>query len=138
MTTSTGTTEDNFKSSCKSGIALSTKEELDCWTEERIIDELFLQLAETKMIIQNSDKSIAVRKYYHQALALRRWIPIAEPAPEFVVNLSDLNARIILELKTLGDPYYVLRQAVGRIFENTDFRQYHLSVARKLKVRLSK
>ena len=76
MATPRDIAEDNFKCSCKSKVALYAKdEELDAWTEERIIDELFLQLAETKMIVQNSCKSITVIKYYHQALWLKRWIP---------------------------------------------------------------
>jgi hypothetical protein len=52
--------------------------------------------------------------------------------------MSDLTTRIIAELRSLDDPQDVLKQAVGRIFENIDSRQYHLSIARKLKVRLDK
>lgn len=114
------------------------------WTEEYLIDKLFLQLAGTKEIVRHFDKHVTVYKYYHQAFQLRKWIPIAKPTPEFVVNISDVSVRIAAELKVLstgeekGDLGYVLRQAVGRIFENIDFRQYHLSIARKLKVRLDK
>jgi hypothetical protein len=108
------------------------------WTEERLIDETFLQLAETKHAITYSGKSITIHKYYSQALALRKWIPIAKPVPEFVINMSDLTAKIIADLKTLDDSQSVLKLAVGRIFENIDSRQYHLSIARKLKVRLDK
>ena len=108
------------------------------WTEERMIDKIFLQLAETKHAITYSGKSITIHKYYSQALALRKWIPIAKPVPEFVVNMSDLTAKIIADLRTLDDSQSVLKLAVGRIFENIDSRQYHLSIARKLKVRLDK
>jgi hypothetical protein len=104
-----------------------------------LIDELFLQLATTKSLVSHNGRcGITVRKYYNQALALCKWIPIARPAPKFVVDISDLSARIVAELKVLNDPQIVLKQAVGRIFENIDSRQYHLSIASKLKVRLSK
>jgi hypothetical protein len=122
----------------ESGITEAELSKREFWTEECLADELFLQLASTKQTISHDGKSITVYKYYHQAHVLRKWISIIEPAPEFVVDLADLNARTISELKTLEDPYYVLRQSVGRIFENIDFRQYHLSIARKLKVRLYK
>jgi hypothetical protein len=82
----------------------------------------------------HDDKSITVYKYYQQALSLRKWIPIARPAPEFVVNISDLSARIVAELKILDDSQIVLKQAVGRIFENIDTCQYHLSIAQFLEV----
>jgi hypothetical protein len=54
--------------------------------------------------------------------------------PVFVVNVSDLSARIVTKLKILDDPQIVLKQAVGRIFENIDFRQYHLSIGKVLEV----
>lgn len=97
------------------------------WTEERLIDELFLRLA-----------TIPDRKYYNQALTLRKWIPISKPAPEFVVNMSDLTPRLIAELQALDDSYTIVKLAVGRIFENIDSEQYHLSIASKLRVRIDK
>jgi hypothetical protein len=107
---------------------------IEYWTEEYLIDELFLQLASTKQTISRNAKNTTVYKYYNQALALRKWIPIARPPPAFVVNISDLSARIFAELKILEDPQIILKQAVGRIFENIDSRQYHLSIARVLEV----
>jgi hypothetical protein len=82
--------------------------------------------------------TIADYKYYNQAKALRNWIPIARPPPEFIVNLSDLSTRVIAELKVLQNTQDVLKQAVGRIFENIDAQQYHLSIASQLKVGLDK
>jgi hypothetical protein len=107
------------------------------WIEEFLIDKLFLQLAGTKIILKHEDKTIRVYKYYNQAFRLRKQIPIAKPTPQFVVNISDLELRTIAELKTLDKDgaQYILKQAVGRIFENIDSKQYHLSIARKLKVR---
>jgi hypothetical protein len=108
------------------------------WTEECLIDELFLQLASTKQIVSHDAKSVTIYKYYHQALTLRKWIPIAKPPPEFLVNMSDLTPRIIAELQALDDSYTIVKLAVGRIFENIDCEQYHLSIASKLKVRVVK
>lgn len=110
---------------------------IECWTEECLIDALFLELATTKSLVSHNGKcGITVHKYYSRAMALLKWIPIARPAPEFIVNLSDLSTRVIAELKVLNDPQVVLKRAVGRIFENIDPVQYHLSIASQLKVEL--
>jgi hypothetical protein len=115
---------------------IDANEHIEYLTEEWLIDELFLQLASTKEIIKHNEKSVTIRKYYNQALVLRPWIAVAQPPPKFVINLYDLTPRIIVEIKTLKDPKYVLKEAVGRIFENTDFRQYHLSISKVLEVEL--
>jgi hypothetical protein len=107
------------------------------WSEECLIDELFLQLATTKSVVSHNGRCrIIVHKYYNQALALRKYIPIAKPVPKFVVNISDLSTRVIAELKILDDAQIVLKQAVGRIFENTDPIEYHMSIAKALEVDL--
>jgi hypothetical protein len=112
--------------------------ELKFWTWDDLIEEIFLQLAGTKIIVKHEDKHVTVFKYYNQALRLRYQIPVYKPTPEFIVNRSDLTPRIMTELKSLGakDASVILKQAVGWIFSNIDSRQYNLSVARKLKVRL--
>lgn len=127
-------------------IRLCTEEERQYYLIEYLVDELFLQIAGTKEIIITSDgKRITIRKYYNRALRLWRFIPIAKPTPEYIINLSDLTPRITLELKSLtwdDNKYtysYVLKQAVGRIFENiVGPKKYHLNIARKLKVRLDR
>ena len=88
-----------------------TDEEREYWVEEYLIDELFLQLAGTKEIIRHNGKCVTVLKYYSQALRLRKWIPIAKPTPEFIVNISDLTVRIAAELKALDkEGSHVLKQ----------------------------
>lgn len=106
------------------------------WTEGCLIEEIFLQLAGTKEIVDHNGKRVTIYKYYNQAFRLRRWIPVARPAPEFIVNMSDLATKIVAGLRALDKDgsQYLLKQAVGRIFENIDVRQYHLSIARKLEV----
>jgi hypothetical protein len=115
------------------------------WTIEKASDELFLCLARKREIISDKSEDGRVtyyRKYYHQALKLFKWIPIAKPSPEFVINVSDLPPRIIQELQqnitNNRTRRYVVTQAVGHIFENIDSRYYHLSIARNLCVRFEK
>ena len=110
------------------------------WTVEHLVDELFLKIAGTKVIINHNGKSLTIRKYYNQALRLLNWIPIAKPTPEFLVNISDLTPRIVTELKALTGQTcynYVVNKQLDALFENIDFRKYHLSIAQKLKVNLA-
>lgn len=119
---------------------LHGNEHIEYLTKNALVEELFLQLAGTKKttVAQNriSRKYMVVTdyKYYRQALELRRWIPITRPAPAFVVNSCDLSAKIFSELKVSEDAQSVLKQAVGRIFEDIDARQYHISIAQFLEV----
>jgi len=120
------------------------------WSIECTIDELQLDLCRAKEEItidqnfyvdgQRRVKAKTVQKYYKQALKLMKWIPILRPAPEYVINTKDLSPKVIEELEGWIDKSttlsYILKQAVGRIFENISFDYYHISVARSLKVRL--
>jgi hypothetical protein len=124
---------------------LQDKAEYDeeLWTEEYLIDLLFLKLASIKETVCNDKgQTVHFRKYYRQARELMKWIPITRPSPEFVINISDLTPRLIKELtQKITDEkntriIYVLTQAVGRLFENLDFDTCHLSILRNLKVRI--
>jgi hypothetical protein len=120
------------------------------WSIECTVDELQRDLCRTTEEItisrnfyvngQMSVKKLIVRKYYRQARELMKWIPIAKPSPEFVINASDLSPKVIEELEVrISDPStfrYILKQAAGRVFENLDFDYYHLNVARNLRVRI--
>ena len=107
------------------------------WTEQCLIDELFLQLATTKRVASHNGRcGIVVHKYYDQAFALRRYIPIAKPVPKFVVNTCDLSTRVLAELKVLDDAQIVLKQVVARIFENIDAIEFHISIVKSLEVDL--
>ena len=77
------------------------------------------------------------RKYYNQAHNLLK-IGVFKPVPEFIINLSDLSPTLIKELHSLDsrDREFVLKQAVGRIFEDVHIEIYHNSVSRVLKVKL--
>jgi hypothetical protein len=105
------------------------------WSENCLIDALFLQLAITKSLVSHNGRcGIIVHKYYNQAISLLKWIPIARPLPAFIVDMYDLSSRVIAELKVLDDAQIVLKQAVGRIFENIDELYYHMAIARPLEV----
>lgn len=107
------------------------------WTTECLVDELFLYLANFKEIIENNQGlTLEVKKYSQQANELITRIPIAKPAPTFIIYVSDLTPKLIQELKHSSNEErrYVVMHAVGRIFENINSRLYHLSIAKKLKV----
>jgi len=111
------------------------------WTREKLIDELFLHLMRIQEIVTNDNgDKITVRKYPRLAAELGRYIPIAKPTPEYIIDKSDLNDRLrkelLEEITSEEARQYVLKEAVGRIFENLNFERYHLSIARNLKVRL--
>ena len=120
------------------------------WSIECTVDELQLDLCGVKEEIlidrgfyvdgKKSIKKLTVKKYYKQARELMGLIPKIRTVPEFVINSSDLSPKIIEELEVRADNPeafgYILREAAGRIFENLDFKRYHQSVARSLKVRL--
>jgi hypothetical protein len=110
------------------------------WSIECTVDELQLDLCRAREQItidqnfyvdgQKQVKTLTVKKYYAQAFELMKWIPILRPSPEFVINTKDLSPKVIEELEgwiekptTLS---YILKQAVGRIFENISFDYYHI------------
>jgi hypothetical protein len=120
----------------------------EIWSIECSIEELELNLSRIVENIASPVKSdngletkmLTVHKYYQQAKDLAKWIPIARPIPEFVINAKDLSPEVIEELESRLDDIptltYILKQAVGRIFENLDHSYFHLSIARNLRVRI--
>ena len=121
--------------------------DLDLWTTERLVEELFLNLVSVKEKIYNTKGiPVTVHKYYHQAREKMYWIPITKGKGRmsFVINLSDLTDKVRKEL----EEYYkdtgvkglglVLKQAVCKIFENLDFEYTHMRVMKNLTVRLIK
>ena len=104
------------------------------WTSAYLVDRLKQHLAtiETKDEVKYDN-----RKYYNQAHDFSK-IGAFKPVPSFIVSLSDLSPRLIKELYSLDsrDREYVLKQAIGRIFEDVNFEIYHNSVSKVLKVKL--
>src|SRR5687768_14652289 len=63
--------------------------DIEYWTIEQLIDELFLLIAKKREIINYNDKNITIYKYYHQALRMWKWIPISKSKAKFIINISD-------------------------------------------------
>ena len=80
---------------------------------------------------------ISNRHYVNQAFHYLK-IGILRPVPEFLISLSDLSPKLVKELAALDKKTreFVLKQAVGRIFEDINAKLYHNSISRVLNVRL--
>ena len=77
------------------------------------------------------------RKYYDQAYRMQN-IGAFRPTLSFIIHLSDLTPKLIKEISELDNQTcsYVLRQAVGRIFEDLNPKLYHDSISKVLVVKL--
>jgi hypothetical protein len=119
------------------------------WTRNCLVERFKYELA---MVIENDptdlndptaqsniEKPLNNRKYYNQAHSLLR-IGAFKPTPFFMIYLSDLSQRLVKELHGLdnSDRQFVMKQAVGRIFEDINQELYHNSISRVLKVKLQK
>lgn len=97
------------------------------WTTNTLEEELYLDL----MQVRNGDFN---RKYHEQAKYLIDRIPIYRPIPRFVVKLEDLRYRVKAELQDLALESLddVMKEAIGKIFENIDEKYFLLNVKRLL------
>jgi hypothetical protein len=106
---------------------VSIEEEREYFTNSFTIDQIFSEISRLVEIVTIGGKEIKVRKYYNRALQIVKFVNLTKQDQEFVINISDLSPRIIAELKTLSklDADYILKQAVGGIFENINSKRYH-------------
>jgi hypothetical protein len=117
------------------------------WTTNHLIDRLKQHLA---IVVQQSNKDdddyennlqskkvYDERKYYNRAHHFLK-IGAFKTVPSFQIHVSDLSSKFVRELNELDreDLKYVLKQAVGRIFEDINFELYHNSISKVLKVGL--
>jgi hypothetical protein len=81
------------------------------------------------------DRWYYYKTYHYQKLGLF----LRKEAPPFKVRLSHLSPDIIYELSQLDekDRRFVLKQAIGRIFEEINFDLYHDSISANLEVILT-
>ena len=118
----------------------------DLWSMNYLIDAIKKHLATVKQSIVNANATekygndnelVDSRPYYDQAYKMLK-IGAFRSAPAYIIFLRDLIPKIIKELYCLDvdGRGYVLKQAVGRIFEDVNSDIYHNSVSRVLKVRL--
>jgi hypothetical protein len=81
------------------------------------------------------------RWYYYKAYHyLKLGLFLKKDAPPFKISLSHLSPEILYELSQLNgkDRKFVLKQAVGRIFEDINFELYYHSISVNLEVILVK
>jgi len=107
------------------------------WSTNCVIDILKQHLATIVYEITNSDgKTVEGRKYYDQTEYLQHRIAVYKPTPIFKIYLSDLSPEIVKELHNLDiqTRQFVIKQAVGRIFEDLNPELYHNSISSVLKV----
>jgi hypothetical protein len=113
--------------------------EYDAWTPNYLVDRLKQHLAtsEVPAALGIDEKIYDKRKYYQQAHE-SLFFGALKPVPPFVIYLSDLTHKIIKELYDLDreSRRYVLKQAVGRIFEDINSDLYHNSISKVLEVKL--
>ena|SRR5438128_2342239 len=108
--------------------------EYSAMTKACLVDHLKQHLAS---IESEEEGKYDNRRYYNQAHN-QLIIGAFKPVPYFIIYLSDLSPKLIRELHSLDcqDREFVLKQAVGRIFEDVNFGIYHNSVSRVLRVKL--
>jgi hypothetical protein len=97
--------------------------------------ELELDFSENpKITFDIDDRWYYYKGYHYQKLGLF----LKKDVPPFKVSLSHLSPKILFELSQLDDKdtKFVLKQSVGRIFEDINFDLYHNSISEKLEVLL--
>jgi hypothetical protein len=95
--------------------------------------KLELDFSENPKIPFNIDDRWYYYKAYHY---LKLGLFLKKDAPPFKISLSHLSPEILFELSQLDDKdiKFVLKQAVGRIFEDINFDLYHDSISANLEV----
>lgn len=77
----------------------------DEWSREKTIDELLRNLASVQQTaVDESGQIIIVRKYQSLCRRLGRFIPVAEPTPEYLIHLSDLKPEVRGALEKIHHP----------------------------------
>jgi hypothetical protein len=138
--------------------SVQKEEDLIPLTLAAIVDELTISLLETKAVfcMINSNKGfsdhkwveeanrcnngngVSRRLYEQQAIYKMYRMPIYRPPPVFVVHLKHLDYRLKQELAKLDkwSKDYVMKEAIGRIYEHVDRSFYFLSAKPLLEWRL--
>jgi hypothetical protein len=143
--------------------SIQEEERQICWSFAAISDELFISMLDTKaaFCMINSNRKISsmpdhndgekvyrcntgsgvLRRLYEEQARYKMFrIPVLRPPSIFVVYLKHLDDRLKNELASLDreSKDYVMKEAIGRLFENIDKRFFLLSVKPLLKWRLEK
>ena len=109
----------------------------EVWTTNYLIDRLKYHLSNVsdKPRVDDS-RNFGDRKYYNQAFDLLG-IGVYKPTPFFIINLSDLTLELreVLSDLDIQCRQFVMKQAVGRIFEDINSELFHKSISRVLQVK---
>jgi hypothetical protein len=133
-------------------LALNEDKDEPQWSDACLVDNLKHHLATVKLsksktptdlLDTPNDKFnkyfclISNRHYVNHAFHYLK-IGILSHIPEFLISLSDLSPELVKELVSVDKKTrdFVLKQAVGRIFEDINAKLYHNSISRVLNVRL--
>lgn len=121
-------------------------QEIDKYKKDRPLNQYYYDYnKELDFSIDTKDPKSIERKiydkrwyYYKVYHYLKLGLFLRKDAPSFKISLSHLSPEIIYELSQLddNDRIFVLKQAVGRIFEDVNFGLYHDSISSNLKVML--
>jgi hypothetical protein len=121
----------------------------EVWSVAAIVDKLTISLLDTKSVFCmissnkgfsdtkwveeanrcNNGNGVPRRLYEQQAIYKMYRMPIYRPPPVFVISLKHLDYRLKQELAKLDkwSKDYVMKEAIGRIFDHIDMRFYFLS-----------
>ena len=98
--------------------------------------DLELDLSENPIPFDIDDRWYYYKAYHFQKLGLF----LRKDVPPFKISLSHLSPEMIYELSQLDKEKrkFVLKQAIGQIFEDINFNLYHDSISANLEVVLTK
>ena len=107
------------------------------WTREKIIDMVFQNLAEVRIIIEYRGETRQIPKYSERIVDLVPKIAIFKPTPTLIINLSDLHPEILSKLYDFGKEQQkeILLDAGQRLFK-IFYPYYFNMVANLVKVRI--
>jgi hypothetical protein len=71
------------------------------WTIEKLVDMVFLNLAEVSIIIEYNGEILQIPKYSERIVDLAPKLSVYKPTPELTIYLSDLNPLILKKLYEL-------------------------------------
>jgi hypothetical protein len=110
------------------------------WTLACYQEELFQNLANYKILADMYGGKVPIYPYRQRAEQIIYQVPVHDPPPIFVIQLSTLTADVKYHLEVFDDGEFgklfneMVLNAVGRLFENIDARYYHTSVRKCLAV----
>jgi hypothetical protein len=118
----------------------------EIWSDDYIVSRLKEHLAhvansesKVKTDLLDNGKILDSRKYYNQCYHYLK-LGACDPATVqcYFISISDLSYDLIKNLASLDfqDRKFVLKQSVGRLFEDIDSALYHGSISRVLQVKL--